>query len=245
MTCKAKCPVKAISYNSHSEETFQNTDLTKRNFLIGVACTATAFGIGAIFSRFVKTTKPSVPVVVPPGAGSRERFASKCMECLLCITNCPGHVLTFGGESNTVHLNFQKGFCEYNCNTCSKICPTGAIDKISLEEKKLCRIGLAELELSHCVTITDKTECGACAEQCPTGAVQMKPGQNGVRIPYFASRDICIGCGACQNACPVRPKTAIWVNSIPLQLKAENPTEFFNKQKTHKSDHSNSDAWSF
>jgi ferredoxin len=70
----------------------------------------------------------------------------------------------------------------------------------------------------------------------------------GVRVPYFVNHELCIGCGACHNACPVRPKTAIFVNSIPLQIKAENPVKSGkNKQNDIESNQSleTSNKWSF
>ena len=128
-----------------------------------------------------------------------------------------------------MHLEFDKGFCEYNCHNCLEVCPTGALEKMTLEEKRLCRIGLAELDLNRCITVTDGTECGACAEQCPTGALQMKDGYAGARLPYFINKELCIGCGGCENACPVRLYTSVWVNPVSLQLKAEQPAGYFKK----------------
>jgi formate hydrogenlyase subunit 6/NADH:ubiquinone oxidoreductase subunit I len=34
---------------------------------------------------------------------------------------------------------------------------------------------------------------------------------------------VCIGCGACEHACPVRPYRAIYVEGEPVQQVAEAP----------------------
>jgi ferredoxin len=250
MNCKAICPVNAINYSYNKKECAPiKTDLSKRDFITLVACALISFGAGLTLKTKSKPNSKKQNVILPPGAGSYQRFESKCTQCLLCVTNCQGNVLSFGDTSSGVHLDFSKGFCEYNCNNCSKVCPTGAIEKMTLEQKKLCRIGIADLTISRCVTVTDNTECGACAEQCPTGALQMKlAATTGVRVPYFINHELCIGCGACHNACPVKPKTAIFVNPITLQLKAENPVNLDkNKQNDIESNQSleTSNKWSF
>ena len=71
----------------------------------------------------------------------------------------------------------------------------------------------------NCVPLTDGVECGNCARHCPTGAIQMVPSVAGdpssVKIPVV-NEERCIGCGACENLCPARPFSAIYVEGIEL-----------------------------
>jgi formate hydrogenlyase subunit 6/NADH:ubiquinone oxidoreductase subunit I len=72
------------------------------------------------------------------------------------------------------------------------------------------RIGLVHLRRKECIVVKNGTRCGACAELCPTGAARMEMGPSGREEPTLY-RPLCIGCGACQKACPVRPVSPIWV----------------------------------
>jgi NAD-dependent dihydropyrimidine dehydrogenase PreA subunit len=91
------------------------------------------------------------------------------------------------------------------------VCPNEAILPIELEKKKFTQIGKVEFVKDNCVVYTQKTECGACAEHCPTKAVRMEldPELN-LRVPITDNK-ICVGCGACEFACPTIPYKAIYV----------------------------------
>ena len=53
-----------------------------------------------------------------------------------------------------------------------------------------------------------------CARHCPAGAIQMVPSdpedEASIKIPVV-NAERCIGCGACENLCPSRPFSAIYV----------------------------------
>jgi len=52
----------------------------------------------------------------------------------------------------------------------------------------------------------------------------MKPFRDNLVIPE-TDPAICIGCGACENVCPVRPVKAIHVNGVRNHIKAELPDD--------------------
>ena len=66
----------------------------------------------------------------------------------------------------------------------------------------------------NCIPLTDGQECGNCARHCPTGAITMVPSEpsrpDSRRIPVVDTAR-CLGCGACENLCPARPFSAIYV----------------------------------
>lgn len=172
-----------------------------------------------------RLTQHNKKAVLPPGAQSLAHFQSHCTACQLCVTNCPDQVLrpsiTQHGLSGFLqpYQDFTTSFCSYNCSNCSEICPTGAIQTITVEERRLIRTGTAELFLDRCVVKTEGTSCGACSEHCPTQAVHMVPWKGGLTLPEM-DPDLCIGCGGCEFICPVRPDKAIIVSGLAIHERA-------------------------
>ena len=168
--------------------------------------------------------------VAPPGAISIVHLKDRCVACHLCVASCPTKVLTpnflgygFTGM-NLPSMNYDVSFCNYECNKCGEVCPTGAIAKLPVAEKKRTQIGRVHFQFDYCVVNTEGTACGSCSEHCPTQAVQMVPYKNGLTKPQ-TNPDICIGCGACEYACPViAPHPAIFVIPNAVQGRAKNPS---------------------
>ena len=92
-------------------------------------------------------------------------------------------------------MSYERGYCRPECTKCSEVCPTGAIRPITKEDKSSVQIGHAVWIAANCVVNTDGVECGNCASP---------------RIPVV-NEARCIGCGACENLCPSRPFSAIYV----------------------------------
>ncbi len=166
----------------------------------------------------------SMPVL-PPGAASLARLESLCTGCHSCVSACPPGVLTVSGpfvweQSELARMalpamDFFRAFCQVGCTRCTEVCPSKALRTVSPEAKKRLQLGRAVFVEPLCIIITKKTRCGACAEHCPTGALVMtpQPALGGVALPRI-DQSLCIGCGACQFACPVRPAQAVEVVAL-------------------------------
>ncbi|MBQ5899745.1 MAG: 4Fe-4S binding protein, partial [Alistipes sp.] len=114
--------------------------------------------------------------------------------------------------------SYEKGYCRPECNKCSQVCPTGAINPITVEEKTAIQVGHAEWNRKNCIVLTDDVDCGNCERHCPTGAITMILSDyrdlKSRKIPSV-NESLCIGCGACENLCPARPFSAIYVKGYP------------------------------
>lgn len=160
--------------------------------------------------------------LVPPGAGSEESFYSKCTACQLCVAACPNNVLR--PSRDLQHLmqpesSYEKGWCRPECTACSEVCPAGAIQRISPEEKTAISIGRAAIDFDLCLAFNGIEKCGNCAKHCPSGAILMvaKDGDAKKRIPSVCE-ERCIGCGACEYLCPTRPYSAIHINGLKKHI---------------------------
>ena len=176
------------------------------------------------------TTIPEVRnyPVSPPGSLSLAHFTSLCTACQLCVSQCPTGVLQpslkqygWAGYMQP-HMDFDANYCNYECVKCTQVCPTGAILSLTEEAKRSVQMGKVILEIKNCVVYTENTACGSCSEHCPTQAVRMVPYIDNLTIPEI-DVSICVGCGACDHACPVRPFKAIYVDGNPIHEIAKAP----------------------
>jgi len=239
--CVSACGNQAIGYEmavTKTPEIKPETDNSRRLLLAQGLATITA--VNAMASGGNKHGKhgnkhgkghhkmPDHPAC-PPGSKSIENFNDRCIACGLCVSKCPTNVLQPGLLEYGLrafaqpYMNFHVNYCSFDCTVCSDVCPTGAIQPLTLEEKHTTQIGKVHFCLRKCVVETDLTACGSCSEHCPTQAVYMVPyGQDDLTIPEI-NPDICVGCGACEYACPVTPEKAIFVIPHNIHQVAAKP----------------------
>jgi ferredoxin len=152
--------------------------------------------------------------LTPPGSKSVKDFYRRCTACQLCVAECPNNVLRPSTDLKHFmqpEMSYERGYCRPECTRCSELCPTGAIRKITKEEKTQYHVGTARVNAELCV-VEKGVECGNCARHCPAGAIMLvKDDATGYRRPVV-NEEKCIGCGACENLCPARPISAITVN---------------------------------
>ena len=233
MDCIDTCKHGAISYrlrrrkdNSIKQSVdAKQIDDARRSFLTATALVATTAALkaqekkvdgGLAIIEDKKIPERATPIV-PPGALSARHFAQHCTACQLCVSVCPYEVLRPSTDLMKLmqpEMSYERGYCRPECTKCGDVCPAGAIHPITVADKSATQIGHAVWVKQNCVPLTDGVECGNCARHCPTGAIQMVPSDPAdaasPKIPVV-NAERCIGCGACENLCPARPFSAIYV----------------------------------
>ena len=139
-----------------------------------------------ILSQGYKPRRRTEQPLLPAGAQSLRHFAASCTGCQACVAACPSQVLAsfdHGAGLLQPSLSFHHGFCRTSCTVCGQVCPAGAIQQITPEEKSAIQIGHAEIDRSLCVVKTDQVACTACQRNCPFsrggGKAQGACGQQG------------------------------------------------------------------
>ena len=230
MDCLDACKHGAISYKNRfaaapASPQQEPADKGRRQFLTGVGVllgTTVARaqekqvdgGLAAILDKKVPARKTPI---VPAGAEGLHHFARHCTGCQLCVSVCPNGVLRPATEASRFmqpESSYERGYCRPECTKCSEVCPTGAIRRITTADKTAIQIGHAVWVRENCIPLTDGVSCGNCARRCPAGAIQMissdPSNPEAPQIPAV-NTERCIGCGACENLCPARPFSAIYV----------------------------------
>ena len=149
----------------------------------------------------------------PFGAVSLKHFANHCTACQLCVSACPQQVLRPSKSLTTLmqpEMQFDRGFCSPDCTRCSEVCPAGAIKKIDTAQKSAISIGHAVTVPQNCLLAQGET-CNACSRHCPTAAISLVTDSATGHSRVAVNESRCIGCGACEHYCPVRPFSAIYV----------------------------------
>ena len=232
MDCIDSCKHGAISYKyrfgkKEIKETSEtgNTNNARRSFLTGMGLVLVSSAVkaqekkvdGGLAVILDKKVPARTTPLVPPGAKGIRNMRTHCTGCQLCVSVCPNQVLRPSTKLETLmqpEMSYERGYCRPECTKCSEVCPAGAILKLTPADKSATQIGHAVWVEKNCVPLRDKVACGNCARHCPTGAITMVPSDaddaDSLKIPVV-NVERCIGCGACENLCPARPFSAIYV----------------------------------
>jgi len=228
MDCRLKCNFQRVRFKfgwTKTKNTSDQTDklpvLERRVFLGGLV---SGFFLSRIFA--FQSPSQSERLLRPPGVVSDSDFQKKCVRCGECMKVCLRSALYPDYFRAGMYGLFMPvivprlGYCEYNCNLCGQVCPTGAIPNLPLEKKKKSIIGLAVIDKNHCLPYAKKMNCIVCEEHCPIpekairSEVVEEKDYDGKKItlkrPYIVD-ELCNGCGICENKCPLEGKSAIEV----------------------------------
>jgi len=207
----------AFTIGAPVRELTDGPDLKRRHIIAGAAgglLLAPVYRANAVSKR-----DETGRLIRPPGSIPESTFLAKCVGCGECMKACP---------TNTIQpCMFSDGFnrlytpkvvpriagCEEKCHLCGHVCPTGAIRKLPYEEKRFAKIGTAVLDRHKCLAWSQNKECLVCDEVCPYNAITayvVETTKGKFKVPVV-DEDLCLGCGMCEQHCPIFDTAAIVV----------------------------------
>ena len=238
LNCVDECPDHALAFQFFpASASVDGPDLRRRKLLGAVVAGAAIVPLARSTNGFA--VERHERLLRPPGSLDEVHFLERCIRCGECMKVCPNNALhpalTEAGLEGlwTPVLVPRAGYCEASCVLCSQVCPTGAIWELTPREKgwtvelgadtKPVKLGIAFYDRGRCLPWAMATECIVCEEWCPTSPkaiylrqaeiVDAKGNIKQVKQPYL-NPSLCVGCGACEYACPVQDRPAIYVTSI-------------------------------
>jgi polyferredoxin len=241
LNCQAACPKGSLSFRFFPNQTSSLTnpeatpkiDISRRKLIGSIAAGLVAVPMFRSGDAFEVNRSPLV--VRPPGSVDEAAFLERCIRCGQCMRVCPNNALhptlmESGFEGLWTPIMIARiGYCEPTCTLCGQVCPTGAIEELTLKQKigdkdtPPNRIGTAFVDRGRCLPWAMATPCIVCEEWCPTSpkavylveetAIDRQGREIAVKRPYIDAA-LCTGCGACEFACPVHDKKAIYITSV-------------------------------
>jgi len=242
LNCVASCPEAGIAFRFFNDTTAstREVNVTRRTLMLSVGAGVAA--VPLLRTAIHPDATPNPSLVRPPGSIPERDFLARCVRCGECMNVCPNNalhptLLQAGIEGVWSPMLIPRiGYCEPTCVLCSQVCPTGAINEITEAEKAWVppaegggttypplRIGTAFYDLGRCLPWAMGKECIVCEEWCPTTP-------KAIYFDYaeFTTREgdyvwlkrphvdpaICVGCGACTYACPVKGAPAIYITAV-------------------------------
>jgi len=239
MNCVGSCPNHGLRFRFFRSKPREvaSPDLGRRRAITGLAAGAVAVPLMRANTGMGKSRHERL--LRPPGALDEPDFLARCIRCGECMKVCPNNALqptlTEAGLEGlwSPTLVPRIGYCEPSCVLCSEVCPTGAIWQITPREKgwvvgvgtnsQPIRLGTAFYDRGRCLPWAMATACIVCEEWCPVSpkaiyvedaeVVDSAGNTKTLKQPYV-DPDRCVGCGACEFACPVQDRPAVYVTSI-------------------------------
>jgi polyferredoxin len=198
MNCEAACPEDVIKFRflPNLKSAVRKPDTGRRTAIAAAAAGAALIPISRVAD--VIDANYDHRVIRPPGAVEEKEFLERCIRCAECMKVCPNNALhpsffEAGVEGIWTPILIPRiGYCEPSCVLCGQVCPTGAIQKITEEQKlgigqKPISIGTAFYDLGRCLPWSMATPCIVCEEFCPTSpkAIWVEEADVPKRLPVY------------------------------------------------------------
>ncbi|HEX4404840.1 MAG TPA: 4Fe-4S binding protein [Polyangia bacterium] len=202
MNCETACPEDVIKFRflPGRQSAVTKPDTGRRTAIAAAAAGAAIVPVSRVAD--VIDANYDHRVIRPPGAVAEKEFLERCIRCAECMKVCPNNALhpaffEAGVEGMWTPILIPRiGYCEPSCVLCGQVCPTGAIQKITEEQKlgvgqKPISIGTAFYDIGRCLPWSMSTPCIVCEEFCPTSpkAIWVEEAKVPKRLPVFKDKD--------------------------------------------------------
>jgi ferredoxin len=183
---------------------------TRRMFI----AIAAGLGFSLVAQKIGQARSDNAPLR-PPGAIKEDEFTGLCLRCGNCIRTCPSKIIhPDTGQSGILGfmspvVRYETDYCNEECNACTTVCPSGALQSLNLEQKNRYVIGKASVDTSLC--LWGFTDCNACIHACPYEAIEVRWYEEAYESFPGVDPLKCNGCGACEAVCPTGDLKAIIV----------------------------------
>lgn len=239
-TCGGVCPTDAIKFVTRwntvelkvdGDPEVQPRPLSRRGFLTAGAVGAATSAVSRA-SEFVPLEVNKPRPLRPPGSVPEPEFLDLCISCGECFKVCPGPVLHPAGLEHGLEGLWtpvavpEHAGCHQDCNFCTQVCPTGAIQPLDLLVKRETHMGLAKVNTNTCLPFDgeNREDCNLCYVECEQAgyhAIEMRPielpvdreeleaegftdfeidAMSTIQAP-FIDPEKCVGCGICTYRC--------------------------------------------
>ena len=175
----------------------------RRLFLAGIA----GLVAGAMIPRQLFAGQKKL--IRPPFSLPDPEFNIVCTRCGNCSAVCPTRIISPSADIRNIEsfltpsIDFTESYCLPECKLCGDVCPSGAIQRFSLEDKKDHIMALAVINVDDCL-LQQLKECDLCRYHCKYDAIEIaRTGHNQIKLPRVIENK-CTGCGACKIICPAQ-----------------------------------------
>jgi ferredoxin len=198
---------------SHVKTAPGNAFLATRRMFIAVAA---GLGFSLLAQKIGQARSDDAPLR-PPGAIKEDEFTGLCLRCGNCIRTCPSKIIhPDTGQSGVLGflspvVRYETDYCNEECNACTSVCPSGALQSLSLAQKNKYVIGKASVDTSMCMW--GFSDCNTCIHACPYEAIKVRWYEEAYESFPGVDPLKCNGCGACEVVCPTGDLKAIKVRN--------------------------------